>query len=52
MIFHICVTTFHDSMGYDISIMISSSSSKFIFQQRTFKNHKIKKYKLHVTCNT
>ena len=30
----------------------SSSSSKFIFQQRTFKNHKIQKYKLHVTCNT
>ena len=30
----------------------SSSSSKLIFQQRTFKNHKIQKYKLHVTCNT
>ena len=28
----------------------SSSSRKFIFQQRTFKNHKIQKYKLHDTC--
>ena len=36
---------FNSMYGSGISYENSSSSSKFIFQQRTFKNHKIQKYK-------
>ena len=36
---------FNSMYGGGICYENSSSSSKFIFQQRTFKNHKIQKYK-------